>query len=538
MGETPLRRDRATWSLLGSNLLTLALALWQRWPLGLLLWPYWGQSVVIGWYARKRILAAPAYRRGAKPFFVDGSEVRPDEWSQERLAGVFTLHFGLFHLIYLVFLPLLGAAWSETAITGREWLSAMALVVPFALTHAQSHRENVAADVASVPTVTQLMVLPYLRVVPMHLTLIFGVALVAADAAPWAVALFIALKSVLDLVLHRYEHRALQRDGASGGVAGRVAPVAPARRPRRPALTGGGRIERWRSMGCAVIFLLPLLVIGPGIVVIAIRGLWAFLTGGAPESDAPAAVYWSTLIVGILVALVPLAVARQKAGGPAVGPPAEALGPRPGAATSPPGGESPWLEPGRVGRTPIHVELWDPGRSIRLRQRRGWAGRRGTLLWAVSVLTASLAIGATEPAALIFGGWVVAGLLWASLPSRRREVEIDWPRDAVRIRSASSRRELGLSRVRGIEAVEGSEVTRSKIGAVTSVTLWHQLVAWVEPDGLPPIPYLLVHAEATKRDHAAEPRQAVERLAESVAGALGVPPGRPRDGRRDLAPYV
>ncbi len=43
--------------LLISNAVAAGMALLLRWPLETLLWPYWFQSVIIGWYSRKRILA-------------------------------------------------------------------------------------------------------------------------------------------------------------------------------------------------------------------------------------------------------------------------------------------------------------------------------------------------------------------------------------------------------------------------------------------------------------------------------------------------
>ena len=35
-----------------TNLAAIAIAWWQHWPLVTLLWPYWIQSVIIGWYSR------------------------------------------------------------------------------------------------------------------------------------------------------------------------------------------------------------------------------------------------------------------------------------------------------------------------------------------------------------------------------------------------------------------------------------------------------------------------------------------------------
>ena len=44
-------------NLVLANAATLAGALYFDWNVGWLLWPYWMQSVVIGWYARKRMLS-------------------------------------------------------------------------------------------------------------------------------------------------------------------------------------------------------------------------------------------------------------------------------------------------------------------------------------------------------------------------------------------------------------------------------------------------------------------------------------------------
>jgi len=51
--------------LILSNAGTLVAALLLHWDFGWMLWPYWMQSVIIGWYARKRML-------GLDKFSTDG----------------------------------------------------------------------------------------------------------------------------------------------------------------------------------------------------------------------------------------------------------------------------------------------------------------------------------------------------------------------------------------------------------------------------------------------------------------------------------
>ena len=54
-----MKHDRSVAAIVLANLLTIGIALWQDWPLVMMLWPYWCQSVVVGWFARQRILALP-----------------------------------------------------------------------------------------------------------------------------------------------------------------------------------------------------------------------------------------------------------------------------------------------------------------------------------------------------------------------------------------------------------------------------------------------------------------------------------------------
>ncbi|MFO1426872.1 MAG: DUF6498-containing protein [Steroidobacteraceae bacterium] len=65
-----------------------------------------------------------------------------------------------------------------------------------------------------------LMLMPYLRIVPMHLVILFGAA---RGGGPGMMLLFTALKTLADLGMHRFEHRRLQRarsgDEAASGPA-------------------------------------------------------------------------------------------------------------------------------------------------------------------------------------------------------------------------------------------------------------------------------------------------------------------------------
>lgn len=201
-----LLRDPSILGILASNALTLGIAVWQDWPMVMLLWPYWGQSLVIGWYARRRLLALERF--STEGFTINGKAAEPTRETQRFTANFFALHYGGFHLGYAVFL----LAISFVGDFGRppgpgDWGLFALLGFGFFLSHRASHRRNLAADTRGERNLGSLMFLPYARVFPMHVAIIVGSMLGGGTAA---LLLFTALKTVADGVMHVVEHRWLQ----------------------------------------------------------------------------------------------------------------------------------------------------------------------------------------------------------------------------------------------------------------------------------------------------------------------------------------
>ena len=193
---------QSTHSLVVVNVVTLAVALGLDWPVSTLMWPYWIQSVVIGYYSRKRILALGRF--STENFTMNDQPVSATPATQRSVANFFTLHYGFFHFGYLMFLIK-----QAPALHWWDALGWLALGLSFAWNHRLSFQQNVESDRQGTPNIGTLMFLPYARILPMHFTIILGGTL--AGGGSRAVLVFGALKTVADVLMHYVEHRVLQR---------------------------------------------------------------------------------------------------------------------------------------------------------------------------------------------------------------------------------------------------------------------------------------------------------------------------------------
>jgi hypothetical protein len=174
----------------------IAIAWKRHWPLMVLLWPYWLQSVVIGWYNVRRVLALRQFRIDGIAGYDKGS----DESTKRLTAFFFALHYGLYHLLYLFFLlPVM----TDLQPAPLDLLFLAVAVVSFALTQRAAHARIVASDRTGSPYMGKLMFLPYLRVVPMHAAIIVGVA----HGPTAGVILFGSLKTLADVLMQWVELR-------------------------------------------------------------------------------------------------------------------------------------------------------------------------------------------------------------------------------------------------------------------------------------------------------------------------------------------
>jgi len=195
--EHPLFAGGAASGILFANGVTLAGALFEHWPALPVLAVYWGQSIAIGVINVIRILSLEEFSTAG--FSSGGRPVPETTAGKVMTARFFALHYGIFHLVYALFL-FSGRSHLGT-LTGWMPLSILANVAIFAGTHAWPLIASRGRDYRGKPNLGVLMFYPYLRILPMHLAIIFGAMF--ASALP----LFIVLKTAADFGMHAVEHK-------------------------------------------------------------------------------------------------------------------------------------------------------------------------------------------------------------------------------------------------------------------------------------------------------------------------------------------
>jgi len=189
--------DRSVTTLLVSNLFTIALALYQQWDVGVLMWIYWGQSVVIGYFNVHRILGLERF--STEGFRINNRAVEPTRKTQRETAVFFAIHYGFFHLGYLVFLL------ADTDIPGGvPWPGVGVCILAFYLNHRFSYHYNRERERERIPNIGNIMFFPYVRIVPMHLMIVVGSSFMGNNTV--ALLAFLLLKTAADVAMHVIEH--------------------------------------------------------------------------------------------------------------------------------------------------------------------------------------------------------------------------------------------------------------------------------------------------------------------------------------------
>lgn len=181
-------------SLLFSNIIIIILAIAQQWEVSTVLWVYWMQSIIIGFFQFLRILSLKKF--STENFKINNKPVPPTIQTKIFTAFFFLFHYGFFHFIYSIFL--FNFFTNNSLDLGFIFMGGLI----FFINHAFSFYQHRIIDEQKTQNIGTLMFSPYARIIPMHLIIIFGAILGQST-----LIIFLLLKTLLDLICHIVKHK-------------------------------------------------------------------------------------------------------------------------------------------------------------------------------------------------------------------------------------------------------------------------------------------------------------------------------------------
>ncbi len=182
--------------LLLTNLAVIILALSQGWDFVPLIWVFWCQNIIIGFFNWRRMMQLRHF--STKGLKINGRRVDANVKTKKSVAGFFSLHYVVLHLVYLVFLLPLTKEMPISVV-----VSASIGIALFLVNHWYSYRHNLRKDLAATPSLATLAIFPYARVVPMHLVIFIGY--IIGPHSKVMLISFMLLKTIADLFMHHIE---------------------------------------------------------------------------------------------------------------------------------------------------------------------------------------------------------------------------------------------------------------------------------------------------------------------------------------------
>lgn len=200
-----LLRDPSAFSLLFSNIVVIGLAIRDSWSLSTLLAAYLAQSVIIGVFTLIKILSLKNF--STEGFKIGNESVEPTRETQRRCAFLFALTYGFFHFIYTIFVIVDstgGVIEMRHVFSGAVYFLAHHTYSFFRHGHEREKLQNIG----------KVMIFPFVRILPMHLSIIFGTFIISILKFNWlGVLFFIVLKTMADILMHVIEHFQWERFG-------------------------------------------------------------------------------------------------------------------------------------------------------------------------------------------------------------------------------------------------------------------------------------------------------------------------------------
>lgn len=196
--------DHSVSLLIFSNLIIIFFAIFENWNLITIMFIYWCQSIIIGIFNFLKIINLKDFTTNG--LSIGNSPAKPTMSTKYFIAFFFLIHYSMFHFGYFIFLISGGFTSHGLQFNPENYTIFIALIVFFA-NHLFSFLYNRKKNSEKKQNIGKIMFFPYIRIVPMHLTIIFGSMFIAIGFPLISIIIFLLLKTAADVVMHSIEHR-------------------------------------------------------------------------------------------------------------------------------------------------------------------------------------------------------------------------------------------------------------------------------------------------------------------------------------------
>jgi uncharacterized membrane protein len=196
--------DLSAWTLLLTNVVTIAAAILEHWSFSTIIWVYWCQTLIIGVFSFLRAVAladhtAAGVKRARRRFTLEG---------RLRTGVFFFSHFAAVQLALTVVLWL--AVGPETHVNGTVLLSSALM---FFANHLFSYLYNRKKEQAAHKDLGTAVRRLYVRMLPLFVVFLFAGVVIAslylsseAQLGPVGYLVLLVMKTGADVTAHSLEH--------------------------------------------------------------------------------------------------------------------------------------------------------------------------------------------------------------------------------------------------------------------------------------------------------------------------------------------